>query len=145
MSETLEDIEKELEATMPEGPTPDEPPAEPEPPGWDGPDAEPMPADFDVDTGGLIEGLTAFLAKRLGPKWRATPEEARQIGDCLNGVLLKYAPIVARYQEESALAMAVLAYVLVRVSIPIPREIETVDADIDGATKNVEPSADGPT
>ena len=118
--ETLNDIEEELDATMPDDGVP---------PGDDTPrpttlDSEPLPEDIDIDTGGLIEGVTAFFASRMGPKWKATPEEAKQIGDCLNGVMLKYAPIVARHQEEFALGMAVAAYFLVRITVKIPEIIQ---------------------
>ena len=127
--EDLDAIEAEISAPAADAAPP---PGEPAEIPAEGLAAPPPPEDLDDEAmGSLIQGLTGYIANRAGDKWRATDEEARQIAECANKVMLKYAPAVAKYQEETALGIVLVAYLLPRLQIALP------------ATEEPEPAAAG--
>ena len=64
-----------------------------------------------------------YAASRMGSAtWIATSVEAKMIGEALDKVCAKYFPVLAAYQEETALGLLVGFYLLARLPALPTRE-----------------------
>lgn len=66
----------------------------------------------------LCLACSHVVAKRSGEQWIMSETESQAVGLALDAVAAKYLPEAIEYQEESALAILVVMYVLARVEIP---------------------------
>lgn len=54
--------------------------------------------------------VTAFIARRAGPEWKATETELDQLSGTTINLILKWLPFLSKYQEEFAFLLVVALY-----------------------------------
>ena len=71
-----------------------------------------------------VEGLTriasllgVYAATRAGEKWLLSDDEAKAFGEAADKVAVKYLPMLSGYAEETALALILISYLVIRIDV----------------------------